>query len=356
LTQMNIMKLLEEKKPLIEREIEKVLPKKADNNWLKRIAGKADYSYDSTTISKEFNAPVWEFLNRGGKRWRPTLTLSACKAVGGSEKKALPLTPIPELIHEGTLIVDDIEDSAEVRRGKKAMHLIAGIDTAINNGNALYFLPLSLLYKNEAGLKKEKLLSVYNLYAEEMLRLSLGQAMDIHWHKGGKNNIKEKDYLQMCAFKTGVLARLSAKLGGIIGNGSEKQVRALGKFAESLGVSFQIQDDILNIAPASKKWGKEIGEDISEGKRTLLVLHAMSNLERKEKEKLASILDSHTKDRVKIMKAISLIEKAGSIDYAKEKAKSIVSKSWNSLKNKLPENQGKKELEAFAEFAVNRKI
>ncbi len=353
---MKIMELLEEKRLLVEKEIEKVLPKKATRGWVERIAGKTVYSYDYKTISEEFNAPVWEFLGRGGKRWRPVLTLSACKAVGGREKDALPFTPLPELIHEGTLMVDDIEDSAEVRRGRKAMHILFGVDTAINNGNALYFLPLSILYKNTAGLNVRKRLSIYNLYAEEMLRLSLGQAMDIHWHKGGKNSVKEKDYLQMCAFKTGVLARLSAKLGGIIGNGSSKQINALGNFAESLGVSFQIQDDVLNIAPASKRWGKEVGEDISEGKRTLLVLHALAHLGEKEKKQLTTILNAHTKKKAKITKAISLIEKAGSIDYARKKAKSIVARSWEKLEKTLPENQGKKELEAFAEFAVNRKI
>lgn len=355
MTQMNIMKLLEEKKPLIEREIEKVLPKKATDNWLKEIAGKADYSYDSKTISREFNVPAWEFLGRGGKRWRPTLTLSACKAVGGREKDALPFTPLPELIHEGTLIVDDIEDSAEVRRGKKAMHLLTGIDTAINNGNALYFLPLSILYRNTELLNPAKRLSVYNLYAVEMLRLSLGQAMDIHWHKG-KSTVKEQDYLQMCSYKTGVLARLSAKLGGIIGNGSSKQINALGKFAESLGVGFQIQDDILNITPASGKWGKQVGEDISEGKRTLLVLHALKHLDNKNRKTLLEILNAHTKSQRKIKMAIALIESAGSIDYARAKAMSIVAKSWETLEKTLPENRGKKELEAFAEFAVNRKI
>lgn len=353
---MNVLKLLAKKKPLVEREIEKVLPRKASEKWLCRVVGRADYSYDTATISNEFNKPVWEFLDRGGKRWRPILMLSACKAVGGTEKNALPFTPMPELIHEGTIIVDDIEDNAEIRRGKKAMHLLTGIDTAINNGNALYFLPLVLLYRNTKKLSEKKRLQIYDLYGEEMLRLSLGQAMDIHWHKGKKSDVKEEDYLQMCTYKTGVLARLSAKLGGILGNGTKKQINALGKFAESLGVGFQIQDDILNIAPASGKWGKEIGEDISEGKRTLLVLHALKKLNKRDSRELLRILNAHTKNKAKIKRAISLIKKAGSINYAREKAKKIVSESWKRLEGMLPENEGKKELKAFAQFMVEREI
>jgi len=352
---MEIMKLLNQKKPLIEREISKIMPRKASNKWLKKVAGAPGYSYDSKTISREFNSPVWEFLDRGGKRWRPVLVLSACKAVGGTEKKALPFTPLPELIHNGTIIVDDIEDNADVRRGRKAMHLLKGIDTAINDGNAIYFLPLALLYRNSHNLTEKQKLKIYDLYAEEMLRLSFGQAMDIHWHKG-KSKVKEKDYLQMCSYKTGVLARFSAKLGGIIGNGSSKQIEALGKFAESIGIGFQIQDDILNLVPASGKWGKEVGEDISEGKRTLLVLHALKKLPRKDASKLIKILNSHTKSKPKIKQAIALIKKAGSIDYAKRKAKKIVSDSWSDLDKTLKNNAGKKELKAFAEFMVDRKI
>lgn len=352
---MDIPKLLAEKKPLIEREIEKVLPRKASAEWLERAIGKADYSYDLETISREFNAPAWEFLDRGGKRWRPALMLSACKAAGGKEQDALPFTPIAELIHEGTIIVDDIEDGAEVRRGKKALHLLFGTDTAINDGNALYFLPLMLVYRNVENLPEAKRLKILEIYGEEMLRLSFGQAMDIHWHKG-KAKVKENDYLQMCAYKTGVLARLSAKLGGILGNGSEEQVEALGKFGEAIGVGFQIQDDILNIAPASGKWGKEIGEDISEGKRTLLVLHALGTLGKKEAVELEKILNRHSKKKKEIMKAIALIKKAGSIEYAGGKAKKIVRESWQKLEGVLPESEGKKELEAFAKFMVERNI
>ncbi|MEM0360842.1 MAG: polyprenyl synthetase family protein, partial [Candidatus Diapherotrites archaeon] len=341
---------------LIEREIEKVLPRKATMEWLERALGKADYSYDLETISREFNKPVWEFLDRGGKRWRPALMISACKAVGGKEEEALCFAPLVELIHEGTIIVDDIEDNASVRRGKKALHLLVGIDTAINNGNALYFLPLMLVYRNARGLSMEKRLKIFEIYGEEMLRLSMGQAMDIHWHKGKKKNVREKDYLQMCAYKTGVLARLSAKIGGILGNSSEEIVEALGRFGESIGVGFQIQDDILNIAPASKKWGKEIGEDISEGKRTLLVLHALKKLEKKEARELTGILDKHSKNKKEIMRAIELIKKAGSIEYAGEKAKQIVMESWKKLDSLLPESEGKLELKGFAEFMISRKI
>ncbi|MCD6247602.1 MAG: polyprenyl synthetase family protein [Candidatus Diapherotrites archaeon] len=352
---MDIMQLIKSRKKLIDKEIERVFPRNC-TKWLSLALGKPRYCFDKETIQQSMVDQIWEFLDRGGKRWRPALMISACKACGGSERKALRFAPFVELIHEGTLLVDDVEDNADVRRGKPAMHKIYGIDSAVNNGNAMYFIPLAILYKNINKLTKEQLLQIYNLYAEEMLRLSVGQAMDIHWHKGAKLKISEKAYLQMCAYKTGVLARLAAKLGAILANANKKQIEALGKFGECLGVAFQIQDDILNIAPKSKKWGKEIGEDISEGKRTLLVIKALQSLPEKEAKELLAILNSHTKDKRKIRKAIALIKKSGAIEYARGKAKRIVKNAWSELEKLLPESKGKEELRAFASFAVERDI
>ncbi|RLG70340.1 MAG: hypothetical protein DRO07_00440 [Candidatus Iainarchaeum archaeon] len=352
---MDIMQLIKSRKKLIDKEIERVFPRNC-TKWLSLALGKPRYCFDKETIQQSMVDQIWEFLDRGGKRWRPALMISACKACGGSERKALRFAPFVELIHEGTLLVDDVEDNADVRRGKPAMHKIYGIDSAVNNGNAMYFIPLAILYKNINKLTKEQLLQIYNLYAEEMLRLSVGQAMDIHWHKGAKLKISEKAYLQMCAYKTGVLARMAAKLGAILANANKKQIEALGIFGECLGVAFQIQDDILNIAPKSKKWGKEIGEDISEGKRTLLVIKALQSLPEKEAKELLAILNSHTKDKRKIRKAIALIKKSGAIEYARDKAKRIVKNAWFELEKLLPESKGKEELRAFASFAVERDI
>jgi geranylgeranyl pyrophosphate synthase len=352
---MDVMELIEKRRKLIDKEIEKVFPRKA-KKWLVFALGKPRYAFDAPTIQKGLTDQVWGFLDRGGKRWRPVLMISACKALKGSEKLAMRFAPLIELIHEGTLLVDDVEDNAEVRRGKPAMHKIYGVDAAVNTGNAMYFIPLAMLYKNTQKLSKEKRLKIYDLYAEEMLRLSIGQAMDIHWHKGGKRRISENAYLQMCAYKTGVLARFAAKLGGILAGASDKQIEALGKFGECLGVAFQIQDDILNIAPKSKKWGKEVGEDITEGKRTLLVIKALQWLPKKDAKKLLSILNSHTRDKRKIKQAIALIKKSGAIEYARKKAKSIVRNAWRDLEKMLPENEGKQELLAFTLFAVERDI
>ena len=208
------------------------------------------------------------------------------------------------------------------RRGKPALHILYGEDIAINTGNTLYFLPMLALTKSNM-LSEQQKLEVYELYLEEMTRLSFGQGLDIFWHKGKKSNVTEKQYLQMCLFKTGVLARFSAKLGAISANVSPQLVELMGEFGESLGVGFQIQDDVLNLKPQSGKWGKDIGEDITEGKRSLPVISALKKLNSKNHASLLKILDSHTRNRKMIERAISLIERTGAIEYSRALGKRL---------------------------------
>lgn len=350
------MKELESYKPKIDKEIGKILPKKISNSWVNLVLGKSSYLVDTKTLSEEVSIPIWDFLSRGGKRWRPVLMLWSCMACGGNEKKAMPFTVLPELVHNGTIVLDDIQDNADVRRGKPAMHKLFGIDTAINDGSLLYFSSLPLIYRNLHKLSDKQRLAIYDLYAEEMLRVSIGQAIDIHWHKSENFDTNEKQYLQMCIYKTGVLARFSARLGAILANANQKTIEALGKFGESLGLAFQIQDDILNVNPKNENWGKEIGEDISEGKKTLLVIYTLKKASVEDRKKLVEILKKHTKDKQEIKQAINIIKKYGAIDYSLKKARKIVEDSWESVDRILPETIAKKKLRAFADFCVNRDI
>ncbi|MFH1240093.1 MAG: polyprenyl synthetase family protein [Candidatus Diapherotrites archaeon] len=353
--QMNINDFLKEKKPLIDAEMEKVFPRKLNNKWLSETLGKADYACDFKTINKSLSEPIWDFLDRGGKRWRPALMLLTCDAVGGNSKKIMPFTALPELVHTGTIMVDDVEDNSDQRRGKPCTHKLYGTDVAVNAANAMYFLPLTLLYNNPLKLKESKLVEIYNLYSEELIKVSVGQAMDIQWHRNSSCDVSEEQYLQMCVYKTGVLARFSAKLGAILGNADAKQINALGKFGESLGVAFQIQDDILNIAPVSKDWGKEIGDDINEGKKTLLVIYALKKLNKADSSKLKEILNMHTKDQKLISEAIELIKKSGAVEYAKKKASEIGSKGWKHAESVLDDSPAKNRLHEFSEYVTKRK-
>ncbi len=355
---MDVLKAIVKRKPMIEAAVERAIPRRFDERSLRAIAGKPRYAYDAKTATRALSEPIWDLLDRGGKRWRPGLLLMVAEAVGGKRglSKAKNLVVLSEVIHEGSLLTDDVEDSSELRRGKPCVHKLYGVDVAVNAGNAMYFLPLRVLLENKARFDEKTLLRLYEVYARELTNIHFGQALDIAWHKGWGAAPSEAQYLQMCAFKTGTLARLSAKMGAIAAGGTPRQVEALGAFAEAVGVAFQIQDDVLSVS--SKSFGKQkgFGEDIHEGKRTLMVIRAFKVLAAPKAKRLRALLDSHPNDAKRINEAVALIRESGAIEYAKGKAREIVRGAWRGADKALKPSKVKEELRALAVFLVEREL
>ncbi len=346
---------LEKLRPVIDSKIEEWIPRRYDEKSLRSTLGEPRYENSVNSATKSISEPFWNFFDRGGKKWRPALMILVAESLGKKRNDVLDFVIIPEVIHNGTLVVDDIEDDSGMRRGKPALHKIFGMDIAINAGNAMYFLPLMVLIKNKK-IPAEKTKKLYDVVVQEMINVSFGQALDILWHKGDDpDKINEEKYLQMCAYKTGALARMAAKIGAIIADASEKDAEKIAEFAECIGVAFQIQDDILNIA-AGKKWGKEFGEDIKEGKRTLLVIHTLQNAGEKEKKRLIEILNMHTGKTKLLQEAIDIIKKYDSLEYAKNYARRLVGDSWRNVDRILPDTKAKKRLRMFADFLVEREF
>ena len=356
---MDIEKILEQKARLVDKAIEKYIPRVFLENSLLFNINPPRYSNNLESINKGIAEPVWEILDRGGKRWRPALFLLICEALGKNSEDCLDFAIIPEVIHNGTLIVDDIEDSSELRRGKLCTYKIFGVDIAVNAGNAMYYLPLLPLIEKKEKLPAESTRDIYEVYVQEMINLSLGQAMDITWHRGIANadELNEEDYLQMCAYKTGTLARMAAKISAIVANANEELVEKLGRFAESIGIAFQMQDDVLDLIGkefAIKKGG--VGQDITEGKRTLMVIHTLKNANSPDRKRLIQILEMHTSVQNLRDEAISLLQKYNSIEHVRKTASRIVEQSWNEVSKLLPSSEAKEKLKAFAEFLIKRKI
>jgi geranylgeranyl pyrophosphate synthase len=354
---VDIEKLLEEKAPRIDKAIEKYVPRKFSKNAILFKVNPPRHSYNVETLNKAIAEPIWEILDRGGKRWRPVLFLLVCEALGKKSDDYLDFAIIPEVIHNGTLIIDDIEDSSELRRGKPCTYRIYGVDIAVNAGNTMYYLPLLPLMEKRALIPAEKLRDMYEVYLQEMINLSMGQAMDIAWHKGLANAdaLSEADYLQMCAYKTGTLARMAARLAAVLADANKELVDKLGRFAESIGVAFQMQDDVLDLTGkmfAEKKGGR--GQDITEGKRTLMVIHTLKKANNADKQRLIQILNVHTSDQAVRDEAIALMQKYDAIEHVKQTSTRIVEESWKDVAELLPASEAKEKLKAFAEFLIKR--
>lgn len=356
---MDLERFLAEKAVLIDKTIEKYIPRVFSENSAVFKCSPPTYAYNLEPINKAVADPIWEFLERGGKRWRPALFLLICEVLGKNPHDFLDFAIIPEVIHNGTLMVDDIEDASELRRGKPCTHKIYGLDIAINAGNAMYYLPLLPLIEKRKEMSSEKACRIYEIYAQEMINLSLGQAMDIAWHRGlaNANDLDEKAYLQMCAYKTGTLARMSAKIASVLADADDELVLRLGRLAESVGIAFQMRDDLLDLTSEEfekKKGGR--GQDITEGKRTLIVIQTLRVASAKDRRRLIEILDKHTSNQKLRDEAIELMTKYGSIEYVKQFARKIVQDSWQKVEKLLPDSFGKESLKSFTEFLIVRKI
>jgi len=356
---VDISKFLQETAPLIDKAIEKYIPREFTDDSILFKVNPPKFSSNLEALNKGVAEPIWEILDRGGKRWRPALFLLVCEALGENVENCLDFAIIPEVVHNGTLMIDDLEDDSELRRGKPCSYKIYGVDIAVNAGNAMYYLPLLPLMEKKKQVPAETLRDIYEVYVQEMINLSLGQAMDITWHRGiaNANNLNEEDYLQMCAYKTGTLARMSAKISAVLAGASREQVEKLGCFAESIGIAFQMQDDVLDLIGeefAEKKGG--VGQDITEGKRTLMVIHTLKNAADEDNDRLIQILNMHTSNQTLRDEAIAIMKKYGAIDYVKRTATRIVEESWSEVNKLLPESEAKKKLKAFAEFLIKRNI
>jgi geranylgeranyl pyrophosphate synthase len=351
---------LESRKEIIDLILEKALPHIVTEDYVNTLSGRPAYGYDTESLTMGLSRPVWDFLSRGGKRWRPILFTLIVDALGGDRDRTRDYAALVELVHNGTIIIDDIEDCSEMRRGKETLHNLFGVDTAINAGNALYFVPLSLFVNNKGGFSDDVLVRAYNIYATEMINVHLGQALDISWHRGERSPdaISEQQYIQMCAYKTGTLARMSAKLAAVLSGANDDTVNVLGRFAESIGVAFQIQDDILDIVTKGddrERFGKPYGNDITEGKITLLVIKTLQRAPPEEAQTLLDTLSQHTREKDKLDTAIGIIEKYGAIESAREVADALVISSWEDARKVLPAGDAKNMLKLFVHYLVERK-
>ncbi len=265
---------------------------------------------------------------------------------------------IPEVIHNASLVHDDIEDGSDYRRGALAVHKKFGIDIGVNLGDFMFYFPIVALLDSKK-LNKDTKMRVLEVYQREMLKLTLGQAMDIAWHSSlvSSLEVSESQYIQMAYSKTGVLASMAAKIGAILGGADDKTVEIFGNFGSSIGVAFQLQDDILNVTEgeiAASKGGT--GEDITEGKISLLVVYTLAKANAADKKRLQEILGMHTKDRKIIEEAIAILNSYGAHEYTRALEEKLVKDAWDKVDIALPDSEAKKTLKAMTEFLINRSI
>jgi geranylgeranyl diphosphate synthase, type I len=285
----------------------------------------------------------------GGKRLRPVIAMLSCEAVKGDVIKVIPLSIACELAHNFTLVHDDIMDNSKVRRGLPAVHMKYGEPTAIIAGDLLFTKAFEAIHKTtvDANIFKNVEYGLIDCIRE----ISEGQQLDMEFEK--RKMVSEEEYLEMIRKKTAVFFQYAAEAGAIFGGANTEQSNALSQYGLNLGLGFQIWDDYLDISSDLDTLGKDIGNDIRNGKKTLIACHCLKNTSGEDKKSLDKIFGNLNATDEQIKKVYDLFRRIGSADYAKQKAIFFVNTAKQAL-NVIPASEAKNILLSLADYSITR--
>ena len=248
--------------------------------------------------------PIIYSMSGGGKRIRPSLLMLVCDAYGGSLNESLPVAAAVEMFHNFTLLHDDIMDNATVCRGKPSVYASWGDNVAILSGDAMMIYSYRLLHQAPA----DKLHRIMDIFTTMALQVCEGQQYDMDFESLQKVSVVE--YMRMIELKTSVLLAGSAMIGAVLGDASEEDCRRIYRYALELGLAFQQQDDLLDSYGRQEELGKRIGGDILEGKKTCLMLNAMSRATDADREILRTAhLDKALSDEEKVARVKAIYDR-----------------------------------------------
>ncbi|MDE3056830.1 MAG: polyprenyl synthetase family protein [Bacteroidota bacterium] len=256
--------------------------------------------------------PLKYILSGGGKRIRPLLILLSCEAVGGKARDALHAAVAIEIVHNFTLVHDDIMDHAASRRGRPTVHTQWDENVAILVGDEL----VALAYRELLKTKSPAIARVAEIFTEGVVEVCEGQAYDKEFET--QKNVSLNDYLLMIGKKTGKLVAVASEIGAVVGGGTAAEIRALQSYGELVGRAFQVQDDLLDVVADEKEFGKTIGGDIVEGKKTLLMIEAFRRSRGADKKLLRSIIVNRGTSAARVDDVREIYRRYGIIEEARQ--------------------------------------
>jgi geranylgeranyl pyrophosphate synthase/predicted secreted hydrolase len=352
----------------VRERVSKLLPSHPEPEqlaeWLVRDLGVRQASsdrdeVDAQLLTRALITPIREIVDRGGKSWRSYAALACIDAVGGDSRKFLHWLPIPELLHVGSLLIDDAENASSTRRGGPSCHSRHGRWRAINAGTASYFLSEPPLAGDP--LPAPDKLRIYGLYFDALRAGHAGQALDLSGvydlalraAADGITELLERHVLTIYRLRTAVPVAMMARIGGILGGGSPEQIEALGAFCEALGMAFQIMDDVRH--------ARDFGQDqpqpdlqLNRKKVSLPVVKALARLPLSARTWLLYTICSRPADSVNAPRVVAVLEGVGAIDACITQARDYVDRSWARLDPLLEDSHYKIVFRTFAEHVLSR--
>ena len=352
--EVNFSQILEEKKKIVWQEIEKYL------DGLINFPDYCQISPKYQSLARFHQKITSEYPQRKGKYIRPTLVLLTASAMGFPEEKAIRTAAAMQVSEDWILNHDDIEDNSLERRGRPALHRIYGKELAINAGDALHVLMWKILWDNRRVLGEKKAGEIAEEFYQMLNRTTLGQTIEIYWTKKNKIDLTDDDVLLILESKTAYYTIAGPmRLGAILAGANKKQLEAIYEFGKPLGYCFQLRDDILDLTSDFSGLKKQTGNDIYEGKRTIILTHLFQKAGKRERRRLIKIMSKRREEKTakEVSWVISLMKKYGSLEYAQklaqrfaQEASEIFDKKLNFLKYQPARTQ----LKAGINFILKR--
>jgi geranylgeranyl diphosphate synthase type II len=320
------------------------------NQYQEFIANYLESQYE-TKEPKNLYEPIHYILGLGGKRMRPVLTLMSAEVFDADYKKALPAALAVEVFHNFSLIHDDIMDDAPLRRGNVTVHEKWDINTGILSGDAMLILAYQYFEKYEPAIFRE----LAKLFSKTALEVCEGQQWDVDFET--RTDVSILEYLKMIQYKTAVLVAAAMKMGAIIAETSEENANLIYDFGLNLGLAFQLQDDYLDAFGNPETFGKQVGGDIIENKKTYLYLKALEFANNDQAEKLVHLFSIHPNDSSdKIAAVKEIFVASGAAQETKNAIQDFTFKAFDTLQNISIDNDKKEMLRTFGENLMGRKV
>ncbi|MDO7173373.1 polyprenyl synthetase family protein [Mariniflexile sp. AS56] len=295
--------------------------------------------------------PIQYILNLGGKRLRPVLTLMTADIFSSNAEKALDAALSIEVFHNFSLVHDDIMDDAPLRRGQETVHEKWNINTGILSGDAMLIMAYQLFENYEP----KTFQALAKLFSKTALEVCEGQQYDVDFET--RNDVTIPDYLKMIEYKTAVLVGAAMKMGAIVANASENDQNSIYEFGRNLGIAFQLQDDYLDAFGDPETFGKQVGGDIIENKKTYLYIKALEFSSEENKNKLEHLFSSKTNEATqKISIVKNIFEQSGAADATKIAIQEYTNKAFGVLKTINISEDKKALLETFGNNLMNRNV
>lgn len=290
------------------------------------------------------NTVAAHILNSGGKRVRPLLLLLSARLCGYTGREHYQLGSLIEFIHTATLLHDDVVDEADIRRGRRTARKVWGNQISILVGDYLYSKAMAQIVEFRSHGMNEVL-------AEACTKMAEGEVLQLYYN--GNPSMPESDYIKIVEHKTAGLIAAACRMGAILAEASEEKQSALFRFGQYLGIAFQVADDTLDYNADGERLGKTLGQDLRQGKATLPLLHLLDHCSEPDRTMIKDRMETRTLSREDLERILGLMQDAGSLAYAMERAKTYIAAAQHELEA-FEDSSARRALAVAADYMITR--